>query len=228
VKQALRGASTRGLFSVILLIALLVSGCTPKYKVRAFDAVDQSDRTITVPEGGGLTGAIKDALVVDGWKITVYRGPDVTQGKMASRWTHFERVRTFTTRYALFLKWSRIVFDRCISSFDPIYAYDISVVDNATDSEVLRVTGRGCEASIADTLPGGAQRSKEVATLPARPPTLVNSPSMPTWTPSRGPVGARSSRYDVRPKVEPARRSSELLSLSAWGYFRARPWPRSK
>ena len=153
MKHALRGASTRGLFSVILLIALLVSGCTPNYKVRAFgDAVDQSDRTITVPEGGGLTGVIKDALGVDGWQITIYRGPDVTQGKRWSRWTRFERVRTFTTRYALFLKWSRIVFDRCISSFDPIYVYDISVVDNATDSEVLRVTGHGCEASIADIL----------------------------------------------------------------------------
>ncbi len=152
MKHALRGASTRGLFSVILLIALLVSGCTPHYKVRAFgDAVDQSDRTITVPEGGGLTGVIKDAGGRTGGRSPSIEAQTSRREKGGAGGLALTVVRTFTTRYALYLKWSRIL-DRCISNFDPIYAYDISVVDNATDSEVLRVTGRGCEASIADIL----------------------------------------------------------------------------
>ncbi|HKW91397.1 MAG TPA: hypothetical protein VJX92_05820, partial [Methylomirabilota bacterium] len=92
-------------------------------------------------------GAIKEALAHDGWKIRVYRGPEVTEGTLGEK-TRLERGRTFTTRYALFLKWSQ--FDVCVPRFDPAYNYDISLVDNSTGSEVMTLSGRGCEHRIVD------------------------------------------------------------------------------
>jgi hypothetical protein len=62
--------------------------------------------------------------------------------------TRLERGGTFTTRYALFLKWSQ--FDVCVPRFVPAYNYDISLVDNAKGSEVLTLSGRGCEGRILD------------------------------------------------------------------------------
>jgi hypothetical protein len=120
--------------------------------------VDRSDKTITVPPGGGLTGAVKEALAADGWKITVYRGPEVTQGTMGEK-TYLERGRTFTTRYTLFLKWNQ--FDTCVPRFDPAYAYDISLVDNANGSEILTITGRDCERRIVDKFRRALDGSKE-------------------------------------------------------------------
>jgi hypothetical protein len=135
-----------GLLPAILVAALLVSGCLSS-QVRTFDTVDRSDRTITVPPGGGLTGAIKETLVADGWKITVIRGPEVTQGTMGDK-THLEQGRKFTTRYTLFLKWSQ--FDTCVPRFDAAYTYDISLVDNSNGSEIMTLTGRDCEGRIMD------------------------------------------------------------------------------
>lgn len=135
-----------GLLPAILIAALLVSGCLSS-QVRTFDTVDRSDKTITVPPGGGLTGAVKDTLAADGWKITVYRGPGVTQGTMGEK-TNLEQGRKFTTRYTLFLKWNQ--FDTCVPRFDAAYDYDISLVDNSNGSEIMTLTGRDCEGRIMD------------------------------------------------------------------------------
>ena len=138
------------LLAVFLTSAVLLTGCMT-YRVRTFDTVDASNKTITVPPGGGLTGAIKDVLAQDGWKITVYRGPEVTQGTLGET-TRLETGRTFTTRYTLFLKWNQ--YDVCVPRFDPAYNYDISLVDNSNGSEVLTVSGRGCEGGIVDKFRG--------------------------------------------------------------------------
>jgi hypothetical protein len=73
----------RGLLP-LLMAALAVAGCL-SYNLRRFDTIDASAKTITVPPGGGLTGAIKEVLAQDGWKITVYRGPEVTRERWESR-----------------------------------------------------------------------------------------------------------------------------------------------
>jgi hypothetical protein len=109
--------------------------------------VDPSDKTITVPRGGGLTAAIKETLAADGWKITVYGGPEVTRGTMGEK-TYLERGKTFTTRYTLFLRWDQ--FDTCLPRFDPAYSYDLSLVDNVDGSEILTMGGRACEDGIVD------------------------------------------------------------------------------
>ncbi len=208
MKHALRGASTRGLFSVILLIALLVSGCTPHYKVRAFgDAVDQSDRTITVPEGGGLTGVIKGRRGTDGWQITVYRGPDVTQGKRWSRWTRFDRcahiyhslcpvpeVESDLGQVHLQLRSHLCLRYFCRRQRDGL---------GSPEGHGARLRGEHCGYT-----PGGAQHSTEVATRPARPPTLADGATYPFA--SRASTSA--SRFCARRSCHASRSRRALFS----------------
>jgi len=122
------------------------------YNLRTYNRVDTMSRTITVPPGGGLTGAIKDALAKDGWKITVYRGPEVTRGTVGEQ-TRLERSNTFRSRYTAFLRWDH--FDTCVPSFDGAYNYDLSVVDNEDGSEVMTLSGKGCERRIVEKFMDG-------------------------------------------------------------------------
>ena len=131
--------------TLALMSAVLLTACTSS--LRTFEAVDSSNKTITVPPGGGLTGAVKEALANDGWKIVVYRGPEVTQ-RGAGDPTRLERFKTFKTRYALFIQWRQV--DIGCAFFGPGYSFDISMVDNDTSTEVLTLTGRGCEGGVVD------------------------------------------------------------------------------
>ena len=135
---------------------LVVDGCSSP-RIRSFQAIDPAQRTITVPPGGGLTGAIKDALASDGGKITVYRGSEIRQGTMGET-TRLERSRKFETHYAMFLRWQQ--FDVCVFGFDPAYHYDISVVDTESGSGVLTLSGRGCEGRIVEKLMGALKGEK--------------------------------------------------------------------
>jgi hypothetical protein len=139
-------AQVRRAILLALLVALAVAACG-SYRLRTFAAVDLTAKTITVPPGGGLTGALKEALTREGWQIAVYRGPDVTQGTVGDR-TRLESVKTFKTRYTLFLHWQE--FDVCVPMFDPAYRYDLSVVDNMSGTEVMTLSGHGCEGRIVD------------------------------------------------------------------------------
>ena len=136
---------------LVALTAAMVSGCAT-YNLRTYSAVDPGSKTITVPPGGGLTGALKDALARDGWKITVYRGPEIMRGTMGET-TRLERGGTFTTRYTLFLRWHQR--DVCVFGGDPSHSYDISLVDNQDGSEVLTLSGRGCEGRIVEAFVEG-------------------------------------------------------------------------
>jgi hypothetical protein len=156
-EREFRAIAATGLLPTILMATLLVSGCMSA-RVRTFGAVDSSDKTITVPRGNGLTGAIKETLAADGWKVTVYRGPEVTRGTMGEK-THLERGGTYTTRYTLFLRWDQ--FDTCVPRFDPAYNYDLSLVDNADGSEILTMGGRACEGGIVDKFRKALTGAKE-------------------------------------------------------------------
>jgi hypothetical protein len=141
---------------LLALVAAAVSGCAT-YTLRTYGAVDLANKTITVPPGGGLTGAVKDVLARDGWRITVYRGPEMMRGTIGET-TRLERGGTFTTRYALFLRWQQR--DVCVVGGDPSYSYDISLVDNQDGSEVLTLSGRGCEGRIVESFVNGLRSRK--------------------------------------------------------------------
>jgi hypothetical protein len=127
----------------IVFGAVLLSGCTTSH-LRTYDKVDPSNKTVTVPVGGGtLTRALKDALVEDGWKLAVYRGPEITRGEMGDN-TNLERFKTFRTRYTLFINGRR---DAALSTY---FIYDISMVDNNTGTELVTLTGRGFVGGIVD------------------------------------------------------------------------------
>ena len=131
--------------AAVLWVCLSLSACAT-YNVRQFQLVDQTQKTITVPAGGhGLLGAIKDALRADGWKMSVDRGPIVTEGQIGTD-TRLQQYDTFNTRYRLLVRGRQ--FDICLN-LDPALVYDISLTDNLNGQEVLTMSGRGCEGTIA-------------------------------------------------------------------------------
>ncbi|WP_149425201.1 hypothetical protein [Oryzomicrobium terrae] len=118
------------------------------YNLHTYGAVDQNEKSVTVPPGSsGLTGKIKEALSKSGWKMAVRGGPRVTEGRLGDN-TRLEQYDTFHTRYELILKWHQ--YDTCISNFSPALFYDITLIDNKTNSEVISLDGRGCEYVVVE------------------------------------------------------------------------------
>jgi hypothetical protein len=132
--------------AVTFVLLALLTGCQTT-RLRSYGAFDLTNKTITVPPGGGLTGALKDALVENGWQIVAYRGPTITRGSIGSE-TNLETFKSFKTRYTLFASWNE--FDVCVPFFDPAYAYDVAIVDNSSGTEVLSLSGRACERRIVN------------------------------------------------------------------------------
>lgn len=128
-----------------LVAALALAGCVST-KVQSYGTVDQTEKTITVPTGGfGLTGKIKSKLTSDGWILAVYQGPTLTTGS-AGQNTSLSTSDTFNTRYRLLIDWEQ--FDLCIN-LQAAVAYDISLIDNKTGSEVVTMSGAGCADDVA-------------------------------------------------------------------------------
>lgn len=131
-------------FLAVLATIVLLAGCYSDLQV--YGKIDRSDRSITVPAGGaGALGEIKAALRQAGWRTTIDRGPTVVRENPGGA----QVADTFNTRYRLYVYWRRT--DLCLS-FDEEGDYDISVIDNRTGSEVLTLSGRGCERSVAQQL----------------------------------------------------------------------------
>ncbi|WP_243041697.1 hypothetical protein [Dyella sedimenti] len=124
----------------VALIAL--AGCASR-NVQIYSQIDTSSKTITVPAGAeGLKGKLKQALAQDGWKLVVYAGPSVTKGTVGAA-TKIAQYDTFNTRYQLTVSSNQ--FDWCFKGLTPDIVYDISVIDTKSGSEVLTVSGKGCE-----------------------------------------------------------------------------------
>ena len=126
--------------------AILLTGCYWDH-LQQYKSLDQTARTITVPSGGGgLAGALKNVLKQQGWRLAVVRGPKVTEGKLGEK-TKLQEYGTFNTRYQLKLS-SSVVGVSLL--FDPIYYYDISIIDVQNGDEVLTLSGRNTEHDIID------------------------------------------------------------------------------
>ncbi|MDY0882329.1 hypothetical protein ACFPL7_22330 [Dongia soli] len=134
----------------ILLAALcsLLSGCVSA-NMHTYGTPDRSERSVTVPPGGGLTAEIKEVFKRNGWTMVVDRGPQVTSGSLGSD-THLEKYDTFNTRYRLMLDYSQ--FDICLGHMDGAYNYNMSFVDNKTGEELMAMGGRACQSQILDKL----------------------------------------------------------------------------
>ena len=118
---------------VITIVAVLIAGCAT-YRVNTYGNVDASEKSITVPAGGGgggLLGELKNALMEAGWELAVYRGPDVTEGTTGED-TMLMEYDTFNTRYTLFY------------SYTPIGngLYELAFIDNELGKEIFSASGQ--------------------------------------------------------------------------------------
>ncbi len=124
--------------TALLGACLLLMGCS-HVSIQKYQQIDHSDKSITVPTGGaGLTGKLKQALATKGWKTSVASGPTITEGRTGEK-TLLKTYDTSVTRYSLRTEWSQ--YDYRIPDFDPMYHFDISVLDNKTGAEVLTASG---------------------------------------------------------------------------------------
>lgn len=127
--------------AILLAGALSVSACGSSH-LQTFGAIDQSDRSITVPPGNaGLNGYLKQRLRDAGWRLAVAGGPLRTTGA-AGPDVNLTTEREATTRYRLLVT-SR-VYDVCLPSGVDAVDYDASVIDNRTGEEVIAQSGRDC------------------------------------------------------------------------------------
>lgn len=133
-------------FIIIVLSIMTLVGCM-KHNVQVYSAVDHSNKTVTVPAGAkGLKGEIKKLLSQQGWKLSVYRGPSVTEGSFGKK-TKLEKYDTFNTRYRLIVVSRQ--YDLCLN-FTPAITYEVSFIDNHSGAEVFTIDGRGCESGAVE------------------------------------------------------------------------------
>ena len=148
---------------LLLLITLSLSACTST-NLQTYAPIDKRAKTITVTAGSsGLKGAIKKALSAQGWKMSVYSGPEVLEGSAGEK-VSLKKYSTSNTRYTLDGYGVRV--DDCLSFKDgnifvPDLTYDIAIIDNKTGSEVLTMSGRGCQDEVVDALMKAVNGEKE-------------------------------------------------------------------
>lgn len=124
---------------ILLLISTVLVSCST-YNAELYNDLDLSEKRITVPPGGSaVIGAIKSALKEDGWKLSIYRGPKITEGTVGEK-TKLKEYNTFNSRYNLLISYT--FYDHRFPDFTPIYFYDISFIDNTTGEEVMTMSGR--------------------------------------------------------------------------------------
>jgi hypothetical protein len=133
--------------AVFFLLCLFGCATGTKFQIQKYAEIDKSEKTITVAAGSdGLRGLLKQSLANDGWKMVVYRGVSVTEGKIGEK-TRVEQYETYSTRYRLLT--SQVRFDTCIPSGDAYVKYDISIVDNKMNVEVFTLSGTACDSEVA-------------------------------------------------------------------------------
>ena len=113
--------------------------------VRQYGKIDNTQKSITVPPGGGLVAELKDILNQHGWTLVVDRGPNVIEGQNSES-VKLKSYNTFNSRYRLLLSANR--FDTCIGHMDGAYRYNMSMIDNKTGQEIMVMGGAACESRI--------------------------------------------------------------------------------
>ena len=131
---------------IVLMLCAVLAACNAS-KLQSYGTIDQSDRSITVPPGGGgLAGVLKDRLRQAGWRLSVSAAPLRMTGTLALV-AGMSNGREMRTRYQLLVASDNVGV--CI--FDGhMVVYDLSVIDNTTGAEVITESGRECDESAAD------------------------------------------------------------------------------
>jgi len=133
---------------LIVMLTVFLANCAT-HNVQRYGSVDSSNKTVTVPPGSeGLKGQLKQALVNEGWKLVVYRGPSVIEGEIGEK-TKVQQYNTFNTKYRLIVSYNERDTMLCLN-FRPAVEYDISFIDNKSGTEVFTISGHGCEPSVVE------------------------------------------------------------------------------
>ena len=103
------------------------------YDVSVYSQIDNSEKTISIPIGGGETlKTIKDSLIKDGWEIFTYRNA----GEITNKNEQTEITKLiFPSRYTLYLE---IYKPNYVGA---VWGFNTSLVDNKTSKEVFNIGG---------------------------------------------------------------------------------------
>jgi hypothetical protein len=110
----------------LLLSALVLSGCQ-SFRVTRDGSVDQREKTVAVPSGGGLQASLNKALLANGWKTYIYLPGEQPTGQ----------------KYLLVVETSGGGMD-----FDRWWSYDVSLVENPSRRQVIAMRGGAYEGTI--------------------------------------------------------------------------------
>ena len=136
---------------IFLAIVMVLSGCA-SYNLDTFGYIKRNEKTVRVPAGSfGLLGELKKVLKKRGWKKKVYGGAEITE-KKSNKILKYE---SFNSKYSLYVKSNS--YDVCFNFSDALY-YDISLINNKTGSEVLTLSGNGCEYTIVEKFDGALNK----------------------------------------------------------------------
>ena len=119
----------------IIFALFLLSGCAGKYQSLKLGQIDSSNKSITVPGAGNALFEIKAALINDGWKIKVGDASLLETGTNTSNINSKTQV-THDTAYRMYMSYTLSNRQR-----GGITAFNISIVDNKTNEEVLNMVG---------------------------------------------------------------------------------------
>lgn len=143
----------RAILVVIILSSLLSSGCARGVKINKLYDIDATEKSITVPPGSSLLiGPFKKVLAANGWKMSVYRGPEVTDITKEKN-IKMSKYDTFNTRYQLLI--NQISYGwNCWTVGDELsmtlVGFDIVIIDTKTGEESLTMSGKSCANEVVD------------------------------------------------------------------------------
>ena len=121
--------------SLIGLMLLIFSGCTANYQALKLGSVDSNNKSISVPGAGNALFEIKSALINDGWKVKI---GDSSLNEVGAKTTTINTTTKlkYDTAYRMYMTTTL-----SNNKNHGITIFNISVVDNKTNEEVLNMVG---------------------------------------------------------------------------------------
>jgi hypothetical protein len=117
-------------------LSILVSSCATN-TITPYSKLDKSEKTITVPAGGGANAVLKTALKNNGWSLKIDSSSLKTEGTGGSS-VHQKTTVESDTRYRMLTSFTG---DRRCATCGCVRSYNISIVDNKSGEEVVAFDG---------------------------------------------------------------------------------------
>ena len=130
--------------AVFLIGAAILLSCGT-HNLRTYKPLVKSEHSITVPAGGlYLNGGLKDVLIKNGWKLFIDTDTMGLEGDKEPS-VKLTGKRKIKSKYQLFVYFNKR--DVCLDN-TAFGRYDISIIDNDNEEEVMTLSGVGCESAI--------------------------------------------------------------------------------